>query len=67
MEVSRGAYKVLVGKPEGRRPHGSSRHRWEDDIKISLQEIGRVRAAITTFMWFGIGTWWDLMGVVMNP
>jgi len=54
MEVSRGAYSV--GKPERRRPLGSPRHRWEDDIKMGLQEIGCVGAAITTFMWCGIGT-----------
>jgi hypothetical protein len=36
----RGVYKVLVGKPEGKRPHGRARHRWEDSIKIDLQEVG---------------------------
>jgi hypothetical protein len=30
----------LVGKPEGRRPHGRPRHRWEDDIKMDLHEVG---------------------------
>jgi len=29
----RGIYRVLVGKPEGKRPHGRPRHRWEDNIK----------------------------------
>jgi hypothetical protein len=33
-------YRVLVGKPEGRRPLGSPRHRWEDNIKAVLQEVG---------------------------
>jgi hypothetical protein len=33
-----GAYRALVGKPEGRRPTGRRRHRWEDNIKINLQE-----------------------------
>ena len=36
---SRGAYRVLVGKPEGKRPLGRPRHRWEDNIKMSLQEV----------------------------
>jgi hypothetical protein len=34
------AYKILVGKPEGRRPLGRPRHRWEDNIKMDLGEIG---------------------------
>jgi hypothetical protein len=36
----RGAYNILVGRPEGRRPLGSPRHRWEDNIKMYLREIG---------------------------
>jgi hypothetical protein len=36
----RGAYTILVGKPEGRRPLGRPRHRWEDNIKMDLREIG---------------------------
>jgi hypothetical protein len=36
----RGAYRVLVGKPEGRRPLGRPRHRWEDNIKTDLREVG---------------------------
>jgi hypothetical protein len=35
------AYKVLVGKPEGERPLERSRHRWGDNIKMDLREIGR--------------------------
>ena len=35
-----GLYGVLVGKPEGRRPLGRSRRRWEDYIKMDLQEVG---------------------------
>jgi hypothetical protein len=35
-----GAYCVLVGKPEGKRPLGRPRHRWEDNIKMALQEVG---------------------------
>ena len=33
-------YRVLVGKCEGKRPLGRPRHRWEDNIKIDLQEVG---------------------------
>jgi hypothetical protein len=36
----RGAYRVLMGKPEGRRPLGRPRHRWEDNIKMDLREVG---------------------------
>ena len=40
MGERRGAYRVLVGKPEGQRPLRRPRHRWEDNIKIDLQEVG---------------------------
>jgi hypothetical protein len=33
-------YRVLVGKPGGKRPLGRPRHRWEDNIKLDLQEVG---------------------------
>ena len=36
----RGVYRVLVGKPEGKRPLGRPRRRWEDSIKMDLQEMG---------------------------
>jgi len=36
----RDAYRVLVGKPEGKRSLGRPWHRWEDNIKIGLQEVG---------------------------
>jgi hypothetical protein len=36
----RNAYRILVGKPEGKRPLGRLRHRWEDNIKTDLREIG---------------------------
>jgi hypothetical protein len=39
IEESRGVYRVLVGKHEGRRPLGRTRHSWEDNIKIDLQEV----------------------------
>ena len=40
MAEGRGVHRVLVGKPEGRRPLGRPRHRWQDNIKIDLQEVG---------------------------
>jgi len=40
MGKRRGAYRVLVGRPEERRPLGRPRRRWEDNIKIDLQETG---------------------------
>ena len=40
MGERRGAGKVLVGKPEGKKPLGRLRRRWEDNIKIDLQEVG---------------------------
>jgi len=36
----RGVYRVLVGNPEGRRPLGRPRRRWEDNIKMDVQEVG---------------------------
>jgi hypothetical protein len=40
MGVGRCVYRVLVGKPEGRRPLGRPRRRWEDNIRRDLQEVG---------------------------
>ena len=40
MEEKRGVYRVLVGKLEGKRPLGRRRRRWEDNIKMDLQEVG---------------------------
>ena len=49
MEEGRCVHKVLVGKPEGKRPLGIPRSRWEDNIKMDLQEVGR-----------GCGDWMEL-------
>ena len=49
MEEGRGVHKVLVEKPEGKRPLGRPRRRWEDNIKMDLQEVGR-----------GCGGWLEL-------
>jgi len=40
MGVRRDVYRVLVGKPEGKRPLGRPRCRWEDNIEMDLQEVG---------------------------
>jgi len=40
MGERRGVYRVLVGKPEGKKPLGRPRHRWEDNIKMDLREVG---------------------------
>jgi hypothetical protein len=39
MGERRGIYRVLVGKPEGKGPFGISRRRWEDNIKMDLEEV----------------------------
>jgi hypothetical protein len=40
MVERRGVCRVLVGKPEGERPLGRPRHRWEDNIKVDIKEVG---------------------------
>ena len=65
MEEGRDVHKVLVGKTEGKRPLGRPRRRWEDNIKLDLEEVGR-----------GCGDrmglaqdrdkWWALVSTVMN-
>jgi hypothetical protein len=49
MGERRGAYRALVGKPEGRRPLGRPRRRWEDNIEMDLREV-----------WWGDVDWIDL-------
>jgi hypothetical protein len=53
MWVRRGAYKVLVGKPGGKRPLVRPRRRWEDNNKVDLQEVGC--GAWTGLIWPRIG------------
>ena len=43
-----------MGKPEGKRPLGRPRYKWEDDIKVDLQEVGWV--AWTGLIWLRVGT-----------
>jgi hypothetical protein len=40
MGEKKGAYRILLGRPEGRRQLGTPRRRWEDNIKMDLQEVG---------------------------
>jgi hypothetical protein len=54
MGERRGAYRILVGKPGGRRPLGRPSRRWEDNIKLDLQELGW--RAWTVLIWLRIGT-----------
>ena len=53
MVERRGVYRVLVGKHEGKRPRGRPRHRWVDNIKMDLQEVG-----------CGVMEWIDLWHVI---
>jgi hypothetical protein len=50
----RGAYRVLMESPEGKRPLGRPRHRWEGNIKMDLQDVGW--RAWTGLIWLRIGT-----------
>jgi len=54
MEEMRGVYRVLVGKPERKRPLGRPRRRWDDNIKMDLQEVGC--GIWTGSIWLRIGT-----------
>jgi hypothetical protein len=40
VEEGRSVYRVLIGRPEGKRPLGRPRHRWEDNVKMNLRKIG---------------------------
>ena len=61
----RGVYRVLVGKPDGKRPLGSPSRRWEDNIKVDLQEVG-----CGGMDWIELAhdkdEWWALVNAVMN-
>jgi hypothetical protein len=61
----RSVYRVLVGSPKGRRPLGRPRHRWEDNIKVDLRDIGidgenRIQLAQDRVQW------WAFVNTVMN-
>ena len=65
MGEERGVYKVLVGKPEGKRPLGRPRRRWVDNIRMVLQEVG-----YGSVDWIGLAQdrdrWRTLVSAVMN-
>ena len=65
MGEDRVVHRVLMGKPEGKRPLGRPRRRWEDNIKMDLQEVGRGRGD-----WMELAQdrdgWRALVGTVMN-
>jgi hypothetical protein len=66
MWEKRNAYRLLVGKPEGMRPLGRPRHRWVDNIKMDLGEVGWGDVD-----WIGLAkdrnTWRALVNSVLNP
>jgi len=65
MGEERGVYRVLLGKPEGRRPLGRPRGRWVDNIRMDLQEV-----ECRGMDWIGLAqdreSWRTLVSVVMN-
>jgi hypothetical protein len=65
MGEGRGVCRVLVGKPEGKRLLGRPRHRWEDNIKLDLREIGINRA---NWIWLTQDRvqWQAFVNMVMN-
>ena len=60
-----GAYRVLVGKPEGKRPLGRPRRRWVDNIRMDLQEVG---CGPVDWIWLAQDRdgWRKLVNAVMN-
>ena len=65
MGERRGVYRVLVGNPEGKRPLGRPRSRWEDNIKMDLQVVG-CGGMDWTYLVQGRDRWWARMNTVMN-
>jgi hypothetical protein len=59
MRETKGAYRALVGKPEGGRPLGGPRRRWEDNIKMDLREVGW--GSWIGSIWLRIGTGGELL------
>jgi len=50
-EERRGVYRVLVWKPEGKRPLGRARRRWEDNIKMDIREVNLIDVAKDSARW----------------
>jgi hypothetical protein len=65
MEEGRGVYRVLVGRPEGKRPLGRPRLRWEDNIKMDLREIGIDGTNCIQLAWDRVQLW-AFVNTVMN-
>jgi hypothetical protein len=65
MGEGRGVYRVLVGRPEGKRPLGRPRCRWEDNIKMDLREIGIDGANWIQVVQYGV-QWWAFVNAVMT-
>jgi hypothetical protein len=65
MGEGRGVYRVLVGRPEGKRPLGRPRRRWEDNIKLELREIGIDWANLIQLAQNRV-QWWASVDMVMN-
>jgi len=65
MDEEREVYRVLLGKPEGKRPLGRPRRRWVDNFRMDLQEVGCVYMDL-----IGLAQdrerWWTLVSAVMN-
>jgi hypothetical protein len=65
MGEGRGVYRVLVGRPEGKRPLGGPRRMWEDNIKMDFREIG-----FDGVNWIRLAQdrvqWWAFVNTVMN-
>jgi hypothetical protein len=61
----RNAYKILVGKPAGKRPLGRRRRRWEDNIRIDLREI-RWEVVVWMHLAQDRDQWWVVLNPVMN-
>ena len=65
MGEDRGVHRLLVGKPEGKRPLGRPRRRWEDNIKMDLQEVGGGRENLMELAYDRDG-WRAFVGTVRN-
>jgi hypothetical protein len=64
MREKRGVYRILVGRSEGRRPLGRPRRRWDDNIKMDLQEVGWGMDWIKLVQ--DRYRWWALVDAAMN-